>query len=44
MFLLIFGKIAKIPTDGIAAPAFYMAVLLSGITFLQALPTPPIPL
>jgi len=28
MFLLIFGKIAKIPTDGIAAPAFYM----SGIT------------
>jgi lipopolysaccharide transport system permease protein len=28
MFLLVFGKIAKIPTDGIAAVAFYM----SGIT------------
>ncbi len=29
MFLLVFGKIAKIPTDGIAPAAFYMA----GITF-----------
>jgi lipopolysaccharide transport system permease protein len=28
MFLMVFGKIAKIPTDGIAAVAFYM----SGIT------------
>ncbi|RZK11388.1 MAG: ABC transporter permease, partial [Flavobacterium sp.] len=39
MFLLVFGKIAKIPTDGIAPAAFYMAGITIWGYFSSALTT-----
>ncbi len=39
MFTVVFGKIAKIPTDGIPGQVFYLCNLLAWTYFSQSLPT-----